>query len=157
MKPKETYWLFGTLIFGLTVNLILFGIDGSKPGANTALNIYDTYFVFGTIYVVIFSTVLMFFSVYLERTWRGKYKNSTVNLILIISTIGIILVLGRLITFIDVFAFLPDSAENLVLNDNEIDPMKSFLRIIRNDVFATQVLLLILLTYVGFKTGKNYK
>ena len=162
LKRKEIYWLTGTIAFVLIMNYAHFGTDGFKSYSNVDINIHDTYFVIANIHFVLLFSVLIFFGVYLFRTLKRNFKNLTANLILMISTILLILVLIRINSIVDALIqqtsswtiYPPLSAGE---NKTEIEPKESNFEILANVLFLIQILLLIFLTYCGFKTGRNYK
>lgn len=162
MKRKEIYWLIGTIAFVLIMNFVLFGTDEFKSDSTLDLNIHDTYFVITNVHFVLLFSVLIFFGVYLFRTLKRNFKNLTANLILMISIILLILVLIGIDSIVDALIqqtsswtiYPPLSAGE---NKTEIQPKESNFEILANVLFLIQILLLIFLTYCGFKTGRNYK
>lgn len=144
------------------MNFVLFGTDGFKSDSILDLNIHDTYFVIANVHFVLLFSVLIFFGVYLFRTLKRNFKNLTANLILMISTILLILVLIGIDSIVDALIqqtsswtiYPPLSAGE---NKTEIEPKESNFEILANVLFLIQILLLIFLTYCGFKTGRNYK
>ena len=162
LKRKEIYWLTGTIAFVLIMNFALFGTDGFKSDSNVDINIHDTYFVIANIHFVLLFSVLIFFGVYLFRTLRRNYKNLMANLILMISTILLILVFIGIDSIVE--ALIQQTSEWTIYpplsagkNIPEIEPKENSFEILSNVLFLIQILLLIFLTYCGFKTGRNYK
>ena len=146
MSRKEIIWLVGTAGLFLVLTLILFGIDGFNSDSTFDINIHDTYFVIANVHLVLLLFVFIFFTVYLLRVVRNRFKNITANLILIIVTILVAAVLGKTIGMLDFFSGPPNN-ESVVGNA---------LKIISRILFTVQIGLLVLLAYSGFKTGRNY-
>ena len=166
MKKKEIFWLIGTIILVLILNTLIFGIDGLKSDSTLDINVHDTYFVIANFYFILLLGVLVFFGVYLIRTLRGNFKNLTANLILMISTILLIIILNGISTIVENFIqqtsgwtiYPPLSAgDGMEQIEQEIEPKENDYGILSSVLFYTQILLLIFLTYCGFKTGLNYK
>lgn len=144
------------------MNFVLFGNDGFKSDSTLNINIHDTYFVIANVHIMLLFSVQIFFGVYLFRTLKRNFKNLTANLILMVSTILLILVLIRIESIVDALIQQTSSwtiypplsaAENI----SEIEPNESDFKILANVLFLIQIVLLIFLTYCGFKTGRNYK
>ncbi|MGB2759517.1 MAG: hypothetical protein WBC58_06130 [Maribacter stanieri] len=146
MSRKEIIWLVRTAGLFLVLTLILFGIDGFNSDSTFDINIHDTYFVIANVHLVLLLFVFIFFTVYLLRAVRNRFKNITANLILIIVTILVAAVLGKTIGMLDFFSGPPNN-ESVVGNA---------LKIISRILFTVQIGLLVLLAYSGFKTGRNY-
>tara|TARA_R110001592_G_scaffold164565_1_gene398707 strand:+ start:112 stop:582 length:471 start_codon:yes stop_codon:yes gene_type:complete len=146
LSRKEIIWLVGTAGLFLVLTLILFGIEGFNINSTFDINIHDTYFVIANVHLVLLLFVFIFFTVYLLRVVRNRFKNITANLILIIVTILVAAVLGKTIGMLDFFSGPPNN-ESVVGNA---------LKIISRILFTVQIGLLVLLAYSGFKTGRNY-
>ncbi|NCP88721.1 MAG: hypothetical protein GW827_00350 [Flavobacteriales bacterium] len=154
MKKKETFWLLGTVFLTLLLMLGIFGIDGFKSESDTAINVYDTYYVNSTINLIILLTLLILFGVYLIRMLRRNFKNLTANLIFMILNITLILIFTFFISIINTLREIPGTvyysgeAHEIVLNEwNNVYPILIFI----------QLILIILLAISGIKTGMNYK
>ncbi|MCM4174302.1 hypothetical protein DHD32_22830 [Arenibacter sp. TNZ] len=152
MNRKEIIWLTGTSGLFLFWTLILFGIDGFNIDSTFDINIHDTYFVIANVHLILLLFVFVFFTVYLIRVVRNRFKNNTANLILIIATILLVVVLGKTIGMLDFFSGPPN-------NDSIADGINvvgNALKIISRILFTVQIVILVLLAYLGFKTGRNY-
>ena len=135
----------------LILNFILFGVDGFKPESNTDINIHDTYFVIANFHFILLLSVLIFFSVYLIRMLRRSFKNLTANLIFMISGLLIIWVLTGMISIVNSYIGVTDTTEyNLPVTNNMFDNVSTIL-------YLTQIIIVGLIAYSGFKTGRNYK
>nr|WP_299072889.1 hypothetical protein [uncultured Allomuricauda sp.] len=165
-KKKEIFWLIGTIMLVLILNTLIFGIDGLKSDSTLDINVHDTYFVIANFHFIILLGVLVFFGIYLIRTLRGNFKNLTANLILIISTTLLIIILNGISTIVENFVqqtsgwtiYPPLSAgEGLEQIEQEIESKDNNFGILSSILFYMQILLLIFLTFCGFKTGLNYK
>ncbi|MGB5645987.1 hypothetical protein [Muriicola sp.] len=152
MDRKEIFWLVGTVGLVLVLTFVLFGLDGFRADSTFDYNIHDTYFVIADIHIVPLLVVLTFFTVYLFRTIRQKFKNFTVNVILIIATILFVLVLGKTIVLLDLFG---KPTINTEFNKDE-NPVGYALKILSDSMFIVQTGLLVFLAYTGYKTGQNY-
>lgn len=96
MDKKEIYWLAGTLLAILIFYFVMFGSSGFSPGSHNSVNIHDTYFVFETFHLLFLISVLLFFIVYMIRAVVQKFRNPTVNRILIIFSIILVFVFSFL-------------------------------------------------------------
>ena len=152
MNRKEIFWLFGTAVLVLVLTLILFGIDGLNIDSTFDINIHDTYFVIANVHLVLLLFVFIFFKVYLIRVVLNGFKNLTANLVLIIATLLIAVVLGKIIGMLDFFSGPPNN-DSMADGVNEVG---NALKIISRILFTVQMILLVLLAYLGFKTGRNY-
>jgi preprotein translocase subunit SecG len=70
-----------------------------------------------------------------------------------IANILMILLLFQTFKMIGSVVEVPTTLEDLTLSDGT----KNGLKIFSNALFVIQILLLVLLSYIGFKTGVNYK
>ncbi len=165
LKKREIYWLIGTFIIIVLLNILFFGFDGLKAESTVDLNFHDTYFVIENLHFNLLLFVVVFFGIYLVRTLKSNFKNFSANIILIISTILLSLILGRIYSLVDNFIqqslgwniYPPLSSEkNLELVKREANVMENFMVIFSNIVLALQIMLMIFLTYCGFKTGQNF-
>lgn len=152
-------------MFMLILNTLMFGIDGLKTNATIDINIHDTYFVIENIHFILFLAVFVFFVIYLIRALCRNFKNLTANLILMISTILLILVFMGINSILEVFIqqtsgwtiYPPLSGGEIESTVQSDKNNSSGLDILSNLLFYTQIILLVFLTYCGFKTGRNYK
>lgn len=157
MNKKEVSWFTGTSLLILIFHFAMFSSMGYMPGSHHSVNIHDAYFVFETAHVILFFTVFFLFGVYLIRCLLSRFKNPTANWILIISTILLILI----------FSFLNFSLIQLMLESSEWtiypplsmmdkvpepEPVDNTFKIISNLLWIFKILLLIFLTYCGYKT-----
>lgn len=157
MKRKEIIWLIGTIIFVLLVHFAIFGMNGLQTDATLDINIYDTYLVISSSHFMLLSTVLIFFGIYLVRMLRRNFKNLTANLMFMIANILMILLCVHIIKIIGSVTEIPSTTEHSPLNDGIENRTGNRFEIFSNTLFITQILLLALLSYSGFKTGVNYK
>ncbi len=135
----------------LILNLILLGFDGFKPESNTDINIHDTYFVITNVHFFLLLSVLIFFSVYIIRMLKMNFKNFTANLIFMISGLLFIWVLTGIISIVNSHIQVTDTTEyNLTVTNNIFDNLSTVL-------YLTQIIIVGLIAYSGFKTGRNYK
>lgn len=137
----------------LVLTLVLFGLHGFNPDSTFDINIHDTYFVIANIQMVPLIMIFTFFIIYSFRTIRQSFRNTTANFILIIATILFVIVLGRTIGILDFF-IRPTNNTEIISNKN---PVGDALTILSHPIFITQIGLLLLLVYSGFKTGQNFK
>lgn len=154
------------MVLVLVLNTLILGIDGLKSDSTFDINVHDTYFVIANFHIILILGILLFFGIYLIRTLRRNFKNLTANLILMISTILLIIILNGISTVVETFIqktsgwtiYPPLSTENGIEQfEQEIIPKENSLGILPSVLFYTQMLLLIFLTYCGFKTGLNYQ
>jgi len=151
LKRKEIFWLIGTVILVLILNFSLFGVDGFKSESVTDINIHDTYFVIANIHFILLLSILIFFSVYLIRMLRQNFKNLTANLIFIISGLLSIWILTGIISIINSYIGVTKTTEyNLPVTNNMFDNISTVL-------YSLQIIIVGLIAYSGFKTGRNYK
>jgi heme/copper-type cytochrome/quinol oxidase subunit 1 len=151
LKKKEIFWLIGTTILVLILNTLIFGIEGFKSDSTIDINIHDTYFVIANFHFILLFTVLIFFGVYLTRMLRRNYKNLTANLIFMISGLMSIWVLTGMISIVNSYVGISKTTEyNLPVTNNIFDNFSTVL-------YTIQIIIIGLIAYSGFKTGRNYK
>ncbi|WP_298897252.1 hypothetical protein [uncultured Psychroserpens sp.] len=162
-KRKEVFWVIGTIVLALIVNLIAFGTRGYKSDSVFDINVHDTYFVIPNINFILLLAVIVFFGVYLFRTLRWKFRNLTVNIILITVTIILILLVSKITSILDSemhrvsgwTIYPPLSVEGVEPPTNNTS--ENDFGILSSVFLIAQIVLLIFLTYCGFKSGQNYK
>ncbi|MFQ3182408.1 MAG: heme/copper-type cytochrome/quinol oxidase subunit 1 [Urechidicola sp.] len=151
MRKKETFWLLGTISFVLILILWIFGIDGLKSDAVTDINVHDTYFVIANIHLIVLIITLIFFGVYLIRMLRRNFKNIAANLVFMISGLLSIWILTGMISLVNSYIGVTETTEyNLPVTNNMFDNVSTIL-------YLTQITIVGLMAYSGFKTGRNYK
>ena len=156
MKKKETFWLIGTISFLLILILWVFGIDGLKPESVTDINVHDTYYVIANIHLIILMATLIFFGIYLIRMLRRNFKNLTANLIFMISDISLILIFTFLISLVNSIREIPGSTEYPPLSGGIVENAGNGWINAYYILLIIQLILIILLTISGIKTGRNY-
>ncbi|MCP4055333.1 MAG: hypothetical protein GY739_20290 [Mesoflavibacter sp.] len=157
MRKKETFWLIGTTSFILILILWIFGIDGLKSDSVTDINVHDTYYVIANIHMIILITTLIFFGVYLIRMLRRNFKNLTANLIFMISNITLILIFTFLISLVNSIREIPGSTEYPPLSGGIVENAGNGWNNAYYILLGIQLILIILLSISGIKTGMNYK
>ena len=157
MRKKETFWLIGTTSFILILILWIFGIGGLKSDSATDINVHDTYYVIANIHLIIPMVTLIFFGVYLIRMLRRNFKNLTANLIFMISDITLILIFTFMISLVNSIREIPGSTEYPPLSDGIVENAGNGWNNAYYILLIIQLILIILLTISGIKTGLNYK
>ena len=157
MRKKETFWLIGTITFLLILIIGLFGIDGLKSDAVTDINVHDTYYVIANIHLIVLIASLTFFGVYLTRMLRRNFKNLTANLIFMISDISLILIFTFLISLVNSIREIPGSTEYPPLSGGIVENAGNGWNNAFYILLIIQLILIILLTISGIKTGLNYR
>lgn len=150
MKKKELYWLFGTLIGVVILNILLFGVEVLQLTGSFDINIHDTYFVISNFHLLIWVAGWVFFVIYLIRMLRSGYRNITANLIFIISGLFCIMILSFVIKPLDQYALSTGAgAHNLPINEDILNGFSLALSIIRIGIIAFVVFAMI-------RTRKKY-
>ena len=158
MRKKETFWLIGTISFVLILIIGVFGIDGLTWESVTDINVHDTYYVIANIHLIIPMVTLIFFGVYLIRMLRRNFKNLTANLIFMISDITLILIFTFLISLASSLREIPGTTIYPPLSGiPNIEQAGNGWNNAYYIFFSIQLILIILLTISGIKTGLNYK
>ncbi|UKM66148.1 hypothetical protein GSB9_02727 [Flavobacteriaceae bacterium GSB9] len=157
MRKKETFWLIGTITFLLILIIGLFGIDGLKSDAVTDINVHGTYYVIANIHLIVLIITLILFGVYLIRMLRRNFKNLTANLIFMISDISLILIFTFLISLVNSIREIPGSTEYPPLSGGIMENAGNGWNNVYYILLIIQLILIILLTISGIKTGLNYK
>lgn len=153
---KETYWFFGTSTTVLIVILLIFGFEGLRPEAVSDFNVYDTYYVIPTLQPIVLITTLIFFIIYLARMLGRNFKNQTANLIFMISNIALILILTLLISLINSLRVIPGTTEYPTSTGGIVEKAGNFWNSLYYIFLSIQMILIILLTISGIKSGLNY-
>ncbi|MGN7514101.1 MAG: hypothetical protein ACTHOM_06970 [Allomuricauda sp.] len=156
MRKKELLWLIGTLSLVLIALLWIFGIDGLTLDAVTDINVYDTYFVVAKIHLIALITTLIFFGVYLIRMLGRNFKNLTANLIFMISDIILIVVFTFLISLVNALREVPSATEYAPLDGGMVENAGNGWNNAYYILGAIQLILILLLTVSGIKTGYNH-
>jgi hypothetical protein len=157
LKKKETFWLIGTILF---VIVFFFGPSGFRNfdlTGETDINVHDTYYVIPTIHLFILITTLIFFGVYLIRMLRRNFKNLTANLIFMISNITLILIFTFLISLVNSIREIPGSTEYPPLSGGIVENAGNGWNNAYYILLGIQLILIILLSISGIKTGLNNK
>lgn len=157
MRRKEIFWLIGTIAFVLITDILVFGIGELKAESVLDINIHDTYFVIANSHFILLFGVLIFFTVYLLRMLRRKFKNLTANLIFMISNILLSLIIVQIISVVNSVSEFPSTTGYPSLSGETVKQVGNGLGILTIILFIMQILLMILLAFCGFKTGLNYQ
>lgn len=157
---KELLWLTGLISLSIvSVYLMNRGYDESigTDYMTVSIGIHDTYFVIESHYFAGAVFAILMFVVYLLRTLISRFRNNTLNCLLIIGTILSTLLLTFVIHLNELFSveggwtiYPPLSAQPNVVEIEE----RTFLM----DgvyLYIFQVILMILLTYTAYRTAKN--
>ena len=123
----------------------------------TDINVHDTYYVIPTIHLFFLITTLIFFCVYLIRMLRRNFKNLTANLIFMISDITLILIFTFLISLVNSIREIPGSTEYPPLSGGIVENAGNGWNNAYYILLGIQLILIILLSISGIKTGMNYK
>ena len=136
--------------------LWIFGIDGLTSDTVTDINVYDTYFVVATTHLIVLITTLMFFAVYLIRMLGRNFKNLTVNLIFMVSDITLIVVFTFLISMVNAVREVPSATEYAPAGGGMVENAGNGWNNAYYILVAIQLILILLLTVSGIKTGYNH-
>lgn len=153
MNRKDALYLITSTGLSFLLCLLLFGLDEIEPSSNFSINIYDTYYVTPKWPIILLVIVLVFFSVYLFRAIMEKFNNSGANLILIGTSIVLILAFGKITNMLTLLA-KPSVGGSL---SQGAHVMNDFIETLTSVLFYVQIVLLVFLTYCGFKMGRNIK
>lgn len=156
-KKEETFWLNGTVSLILILIFGFFEIDGIKLDSVYSINVHDTYYVIATIYIITPIITLIFFGIYLIRMLYLNFKNLIVNLIFMISDITLILIFTFLISFVNSIREIPSSTEYPPLSGGIVENTGNEWNNTYYILLGIQLILIVLLTISGIKTGLNYK
>ncbi|EAQ50533.1 hypothetical protein [Leeuwenhoekiella blandensis] len=150
MIRKELLWFFGTLSLSLLFHLFLDGFDSFTADSTLDINIHDTYFVISDIIFFTVLSALLFFFVYLLRMLCSNFKNLYANFVFIIACALIVLILTSSISLIQSMSNVFDASTLNVQTH-------SLRSTIGNALILINALLVLFASFVGFKTGWNYK
>ncbi|CAM4338892.1 hypothetical protein [Zobellia nedashkovskayae] len=153
MNRKDTLYLIASTGLSFLLCLLLFGLDEIEPSSNFSISIYDTYYVTPKWPIILLVIVFVFFSVYLFRAIMEKFNNVRANLILIVTSIVLILAFGKITNILTLLA-KPSNGSSL---DQGAHAMNDFIGTLTGVLFYTQIVLLVFLTFCGFKMGQKIK
>lgn len=159
---KEIYWLLGTIFTVLILNTLFFGFNGFKSESVIDINVHDTYYVISNLDVLLLMFVGVHFIIYLIRVLNNKFKTVAANVMLMISIIALFVVIKGINSILELFMVQnsgwtinpPLSTDGI---EHEIESKENRFDLYVNLLFYTQVLLMIFLAFIGFKTGQKYK
>ena len=157
MKRKEIFWLIGTLIICFLIHFSLDGFDSFTATSTLDFNVHDSYFVIPNIFFFLLLTSFIVFGVYLVRMLRRNFKNLFANVVFMISSILVILILVNVITTINSLAQIYSSMDYSNIGEEVKEQTQNRYNNITNAILIIQLIILLLLTYCGYKTGRNYK
>lgn len=129
---KELIHLGTILLF----QILFFQFSGIEYNTTIDINVYDSYVVTNSNYLVFCSGISSIYVFYLIKVHIQSFNNLLSNLILILSNLLLVLVLTKLITI-----------ESLV---QELTPTSTIL-------LLTQICFLISLIYISVKTGLKHR
>lgn len=157
LRRKEIFWILATILLATVLYIIMFGVNGLNSNKTLDINIHDTYLAIANTHLILLWGVLIFFLVYLIRMLRRSFKNLTANVIFIIATIILIALCTQIISIVDSAAQFSNPSEYSGSGDLSTEVHENGFDSITKILLIVQVLLLIFLTFCGFKTGKNYR
>ena len=157
MKRKELFWLVGTLLYVLIVSVVFFGINIFKVNYTIDINVHDTYFVMASYHFLFLFGTFVFFFVYLARMLRRNFKNLAANVVFIFSNLLLIVIMTYIISLVAELTEYDSYTEYPPLSADSVVQKGNRFGILSNVFVLIQVVLIVLLTYSAFKTGKNYK
>ncbi|XLS29140.1 hypothetical protein ACJD0Z_18325 [Flavobacteriaceae bacterium M23B6Z8] len=156
MKTKEPFWFLGTLVLILIIFTSIFGLQNLGWNKVLDMNVHDTYFVISYVHLFLLFAVVFLWIVYLIRMLMYYYRKPLINLIFMFTNT---IFTGILILFLNVlFAFKrsslnteypPLSAASVPATDTLVNP-------VYNSTLVFVFFLLLLLSFVGYKTGQLY-
>lgn len=153
MNRKDTLYLIASTGLSFLLCLLLFGLDEIEPSSNFSINIYDTYYVTPKWPIILLLIILVFFSVYLFRAIMEKFNNVRANQILIVTSIVLILAFGKITNILTLLAKLSNGGSL----DQGAHAMNDFIGTLTSVLFYIQMVLLVFLTFCGFKMGRKIK
>lgn len=150
MKKKELYWLVGTLLVAVIINVFLFGIGVLQLTGSFDINVHDTYFVISNSHLLLLTAAWVFFWVYLVRMLLSKFRNITANSIFIINGVFCIIILSLVIKPLNEYALSTGAgAHNLPINEGILNGFSLALSI-------TRIIIIGLVVFAMMKTRKQY-
>ena len=162
MKKREILWLVGTLLVGLVLNIVVFGINVFEASSPIDINVHDTYFIIEDWTLIFVPSILLIVVVYLIRTLVYKFKNLTANLILMISTVLLIQAISEINLMLNLLSL--GSSDWTIVPPSSTDEIQSGMNSMKNSsktlsrvLFFTQTILIIFLAFCAYKTGQNHK
>jgi hypothetical protein len=149
---KETFCFLGTSIVILVTFYFLFGIS-----ENVVINIKDTYYTIESFTILVPFFIIIFFFVYLVRVLIGKFKNLTANYILLICNLFTIILFTYLLNFVNSQIELAGSVEYPPLSGGVVEVKGNNYQNFFYLLLFLQVMLIVLQSLLGIKTGMKYK
>ena len=154
IDKKEIY----AFLFALTISLGFLSVpsDFNLRGA-IDINIHDTYYVVPTLHIFGIYSTLIFFIFYLIRMIWRNFKNLTANIIFMISNIVLIFIFTSLISLVNSIREISGTTEYPPLSGGIVENAGNEWNNAYYILLIIQLILIILLTISGIKTGLNYK
>ena len=157
MNPKslkrEAFWFIGAIAIGYILAIFLFRSPLFEADTTLDINIHDTYFVLPSLPFALSFIIFVVFLVFLIRAIKIKFQNQYANTILILATIGIQIVIGKGIGFLELIGNSHEYQCNLTVTGPLAEVIVVFARIL----VSVQVIFMFLLVFLGVKFGQNLK
>lgn len=150
---KEVFWLINALAIGYIIAALFFNNPIFEADTTLDINIHDTYFVLPSLPFALSFIIFVVFLVFLIRAIKRKFQNQYANTILILATIGIQIVIGKGIGFLELIGNSHEYQCNLTVTGPLAEVIVVFARIL----VGIQVILMFLLVFLGVKFGQNLK
>lgn len=150
MRKKELYWLVGTLVGVIIINILFFGVQVLQLNGSFGINVHDTYFVVSNGHLFLLTAAWVFLGVYLVRMFWARFRNIAANSVFIVSGIFCILILSHVMKPLNEYALSTGAgAHNLPINENILNGFSLALSI-------TRIVIIALVAFAMIKTRKKY-
>ncbi|PIF33275.1 hypothetical protein CLU81_3863 [Flavobacterium sp. 9] len=149
---KETFCFLGTSIVILVSFYFLFGIS-----ENVVINIKDTYYAIKPFTILIPFFISIFFFIYLVRVFIGKFNNLIANFIFLTFNLLTIILFTYLLIYVNSQIELAGSIEYPPLSGGVVEVKGNNYQNFFYLLLFLQVILIILQSLLGIKTGMKYK
>lgn len=149
---KETFCFLGTSIVILVSFYFLFGIN-----ENFVINIKDTYYAIEPFTILIPFFISIFFFIYLVRVFIGKFNNLIANFIFLTFNLLTIILFTYLLIYVNSQIELSGSIEYPPLSGGAVEVQGNNYQNFFYLLLFLQVMLIVLQSLLGIKTGMKYK
>lgn len=158
-KFKKTYLIIIALFISTCITALIsyfvFGVDLLMVDSTLDINIHDTYFVISSYHIVssVFAVSLFYVTLFLAILKR--FHLLFLNILLAFTTIYMLYLLQSVYTMVNSLSVEQGTTLYPPLSGGPIIQKSNFYYYFQNAIMVAQCLLILIVGYTGYRTGKN--